>query len=59
MRTCACGDPSKEGTHSPTACVQLACEWFALCDNIATKTITHPILGDVPVCDRCYAKATA
>lgn len=29
------------------------CEWFAYCDNPATGTQHHPILGDVPICDRC------
>jgi hypothetical protein len=33
----------------------LMCEWFALCDRPATDTRPHPILGDVPVCDRCAA----
>lgn len=32
------------------------CEWFALCTNAATKTRPHPILGDVPICDRCDEK---
>lgn len=31
------------------------CEWFALCTNKATGTVAHPILGDVPICDRCKA----
>lgn len=30
-----------------------ACEWFAFCHNRATGTRWHPILGDVPICDRC------
>jgi len=32
------------------------CEWFALCTNPATKTRPHPILGAVPICDRCDAR---
>lgn len=32
------------------------CQWWALCYNAATKTRPHPILGDVPICDRCDAK---
>ena len=32
------------------------CEWFLVCDNTATKTRSHPILGDVPICDRCDEK---
>lgn len=29
------------------------CQWFALCDNVATTTQAHPILGEVPICARC------
>lgn len=29
------------------------CRWFLKCVNEATGTVWHPILGDVPVCDRC------
>lgn len=32
------------------------CKWFALCENAATLTIPHPILGDVPACQRCADK---
>ena len=32
------------------------CEWFALCDHPATLLVAHPILGDVPTCERCVAK---
>ncbi len=35
------------------------CQWFALCDNQATGTLAHPILGEVPICDRCAAKVEA
>lgn len=35
----------------------LCCAWFAHCWNDATKTRTHPTLGDVLICDRCDAKA--
>jgi hypothetical protein len=38
------------------------CEWFALCENLATHTQSHPILGEVPICDRCqgiYDKQTS
>lgn len=31
------------------------CMWFALCDNDATTTRPHGVLGDVPICDRCAA----
>jgi hypothetical protein len=32
------------------------CAWFALCPNEATSTLAHPILGQVPICDRCKTK---
>lgn len=32
------------------------CQWFALCDNQATTTVAHPVLGDVPICARCLAR---
>jgi hypothetical protein len=34
------------------------CQWFAYCTNEATGTTPHPILGDVPTCDRCHRFAT-
>lgn len=34
------------------------CEWFALCANEATGSTFHPILNDVPTCDRCHKFAT-
>lgn len=35
---------------------ETTCRWFARCDNPATGTRPHPILGDVPICDRCREK---
>lgn len=32
------------------------CQWFLLCDNEATVQIEHPILPDVPACQRCADK---
>ena len=29
------------------------CRWFVLCDRPAVRTLSHPVLGRVPVCDRC------
>lgn len=35
----------------------ILCEWFALCTREAAGTVYHPVLGDVPTCDRCRDKA--
>lgn len=35
------------------------CMWWALCVNPATQLEPHPIIGDVPICDRCKAKLDA
>ena len=32
------------------------CEWFALCDHPADGVVSHPVLGDVPTCERCATK---
>lgn len=37
----------------------LRCEWFLLCENDATTTRPHPVLGAVPICARCNAKIEA
>ena len=33
-----------------------ACRWFLNCDNPATGTESHVVLGDVPICQRCANK---
>ncbi len=33
------------------------CQWFALCTNPAALTMPHPILGSVPICDRCASRS--
>jgi hypothetical protein len=35
------------------------CQWFLLCTNPATSTMPHPILGAVPICQRCTDKVEA
>ncbi len=32
------------------------CEWFAYCENRATLTMPHPVLGGVPICERCASR---
>lgn len=31
------------------------CKWFLMCENEATGVRNHPVLGDVPICDRCQS----
>lgn len=31
----------------------LACGWFATCDHSADAVMDHPVLGPVPICQRC------
>lgn len=40
--------------HEPSPC-----RWWVNCTSPATTTHSHPILGDVPICDRCDAKVRA
>ena len=37
----------------------MECRWFLKCKNEATVLLPHPILGDVPCCDRCAKLAEA
>lgn len=34
------------------------CGWFLNCGRPATGTTPHPVLGEVPTCDRCHGFAT-
>lgn len=34
----------------------VTCKWFALCENTATTTRPHGLLGDVPICEHCNDK---
>ncbi|GMA42418.1 hypothetical protein [Mobilicoccus caccae] len=38
-------------TKNPAPAIK--CQWFALCPNPPAGTIAHPILGEVPACQRC------
>lgn len=42
--------------NAPAPAPGTPCQWFALCENEATTTEPHPILGNVPICARCKAK---
>ncbi len=50
-----------QATPEAVGCEALVglCEWFLLCEHPATTTRQHPILGAVPICDRCDAKVEA
>lgn len=32
------------------------CEWMVLCFNPTANAANHPIIGLVPVCDRCATR---
>lgn len=42
-----------EGDKTMAKTKEKKCEWFVLCDNAAVATEPHPILGAVPICQRC------
>lgn len=43
----------EEGDEHYLAPGKVKCQWFTLCENDATTTEPHPVLGDVPICQRC------
>ena len=44
------------GEDFPAQGSEQECAWWAGCNNEATTTESHPVLGDVPICDRCADK---
>lgn len=40
------------GEVTATATVEI-CMWYAMCDNVATTKLAHPVLGMVPICETC------
>lgn len=37
--------------------IPVLCQWFLLCENLATKTRWSPALNqEIPICDRCNDK---
>lgn len=38
---------------------ETSCHWFAKCPNPANGLRDHPILGQVPICQRCDDRVEA
>lgn len=36
----------------------VCCQWFVFCGVVATGLTPHPVLGQVPTCDRCHRFAS-
>ena len=45
-----------DGTQETFPLSEIECQWFALCSNPSDTFLDHPILGDVPICKRCFEK---
>ncbi len=45
-----------DGKNTKLVDGEQGCEWFAYCENKATHTVNHPILGQVPTCSSCIEK---
>jgi len=39
---------------------QVKCQWFARCTRPAVTSVPHPVLGEVPCCQKCadFARGT-
>jgi len=48
--------PFEETADFPAQGSEQECAWWAGCSNDATTTEPHPVLGNVPICDRCVGK---
>lgn len=59
VRECAHGRPlsgSCAECQEWTAAGSPFCAWYALCGRPAVGTMSHPILKEVPCCQRCVDK---
>lgn len=52
------GHYREDGTclHADPVWAGAVCQWWALCDHPATGAMPHPVIGNVPICDRCRKK---
>lgn len=56
--------PDYLGLHVDTdECISVVlvtqCRWFLRCENQATGLMAHPVLKNVPICDRCRDRVNA
>lgn len=50
----------EDGTLYDTADGEtVGCHWFLNCTRDARNMTPHPVLGELPTCDRCHAFATS
>jgi len=47
---------NEDGLFEKATDEPVACAWYALCRNQATHLRSHPVLVQVPCCDRCGRK---
>lgn len=46
-------NPDGSPTAATLAMFRTVCQWWFMCENQAVQTRPHPILGHVPICERC------